>query len=237
MRREGGIERGDQDASRLNTDLARENPEQYKALLFDTLSRETRHTATAWNLYKNRGVFQDDSLVLDTNTWISDTRVEPNNKKIIRLGTQSLSVDMRKRLIFEDSRFQGDGEMVYRLSHEIGHEVGFDAASNHDGMNKLFSLIAKLRGQGGGMSSLGNLDFYARAGANIQATEDLVELVNMYMIDPEYLERYLHFLSNPSYQSERDRLGLYSLTDTRIGSFMLKTIEGGVSSVLNPSAS
>lgn len=219
-------------SSRLSNDVAREHPEYYKRQLLEVLGQKTVHTTKAWDLYKGKGVFTDDSIVLDTNTWISDTRMVGGEKKIIRLGTQALPAELRSKLLFEDTRFQGEDEIVYRLSHEIGHEVGFDAASKDEGMNRLYSAIAQLREKGKGLSSLGNLDFYAHGGANTQATEDLVELVNMYMIDPEYLERYMHFLSAPSYQTERNRLGLYTFPDARVGKSMLRTIEKGVSSVL-----
>lgn len=41
--------------------------------------------------------------------------------------------------------------------------------------------------------------------------EDMTELLAYYIIDPQYLERYLQFLSDPQYSVERERFKLITL--------------------------
>lgn len=222
-------------ARQLTVELSRENPELYREKILNQLRQTTTYSGKAWDLLKDRGTIDENSLFLNPGTWISETRIDRQNpiRKTITLGTADLPPDLRERLIFEDTRFKGDNEIVYRLSHEVGHEVGSAAISISTKASNLFETIIKMRANGHAIASLGSLDFYRQMGSNVQATEDVVELINMYMIDPTYLDRYLKFLNDPKFQGHRQRLGLYTIPNEHVARTILKGVADGVAKFLN----
>jgi len=221
---------------RLTPELARRNPEMFKQRIIEQLHSETKFGGQAWDLLLSKGVVDKDSIVLDSDSWASETLADQNNanRTIIRLGIQSLPKGMAEQLIFLHDRFQGDKELLYRLNHEISHEVGAEATKLCPKTGRLFSTVIKMREYGQALSALGNLSFYEEKGTWVQANEDMVELVNMYLIDSEYLRKYLKFLSDPVFRKERQKIGLHTLPDDdRVINALFASLEKGILAFLN----
>lgn len=215
---------------KLTLDLARENPELFKEKLLGQLHGQTKFSGKAWDVLENRGILDGQSISLDSNSWVSETRIDvaKPNRRTIRLGVQDLSDEKREQLLFLDEQFKGDKGLVYRLSHEINHTVASIATERSSEAEKLYTIAIKMRENGHALSALGSLDFYQ--GVETQAVEDVVELFNMYTINPDYLKKYLEFLTDPQYQAHRQESGLYTIPSKVVADNLFNKVEAGVSS-------
>jgi hypothetical protein len=116
---------------------------------------------------------------------------------------------------------------VYVFSHEISH--GALKYAEAGPLGSLGGTIAQLReATGKGFSGIGNKQTYHREGISSQATEDMAELVNMYLIDPNYLERYLAFLQDHRHEAIRQKLGLITLDDPGLARAVSSMIQFGL---------
>ena len=189
---------------RLSPELAEQDPEGYKHLLLETVRAETKFGGAVWDaLARHSEVRMSETKIkLQPQTWVSETR-----GKHIYLGVQPMTAKERHQLIFEGDLLSGEQEIVHRFVHEMDHLVMPVAG---DKAQKIYSVLRQLRsGTGRGLSNVGSLRFYTTPDS--QALEDVIELGAMYVKDPEYLDRYLAFLSNTSAQSERDKRKLASV--------------------------
>lgn len=210
----------------LTPDLARQNPEIYKSLLIEKLADHAPQAALALHKLTTEGLIPSlqlpeankllipSGLEIDSSTWVSHTLIGDH----LKIGTQSQSPELKHKLVFEDNIFDYEHEITYRFTHEIAHILStwiIDRQhGKHTEFEELFELFKHIRGKNPakGFSTLGNLPFYKDMGAGIQANEDFTELVAKYLYDPEYLRRYLSFLSNPSNRQIRESLSLEDLT-------------------------
>lgn len=211
----------------MSPELARENPELFRAKLLDSIKRETAVGGAIWDTAVRRGITSPRQMTLDTSTWISQTSLVTGD---IKLGTASMGEAARERLIFEDRGFRGEREYTYRAMHEITHLLHpkLFGALSYEGRTRdsksvgVYNTLLDMRKSGLGLSALGSLDFYQKA--SDKATEDHVELMNMFTIDPAYLERYLAFLSDPNYSSFRQENKLITL-DVSTAKHLLKEVK------------
>jgi hypothetical protein len=134
---------------------------------------------------------------------------------------------------FEDKNIEGDKEVLYEFNHEISHELFrlalFNQIRDTEACENLYSVVeaaddARLH-SGLGLTAHGNRRTYAEnfknfpeyrgAGlktTNVQALEDVVELMNMFLFNPDYLKRYLDFLSDKRFKRQIQQLGLHALS-------------------------
>lgn len=208
----------------LTPHLAHTDQEEYGKRVFDLYNVFGAGTIKGANV--TRKLLDDRdfrSIKFDPDTWVGRA-----NDGHITLGVASIDSAMREKIIFEDRKFTGDREVLYRLSHELSHFVGPSIERilpRHLG-NIYGAIINSRRQVSRGLSALGSLDYYKSHGPKLQAHEDITELINMYLIDPSYLRRFLSFLE----QSDDARLanrGLMKL-DSGIADFIFKTIESGI---------
>lgn len=211
----------------LNQPNSSESPEVFIHELIEAYGSAElrRHT---WNKLVKEQKISHTKIHIDPTTWISESR-EGN----IYLGTQKMDDGLRNQLIFEGEKTDYDNEIIYRFAHEIAHTVAYELYDQYPEIYQLFQVISSNRSHGkGGFSSIGNLDFYERQGVGIQSTEDLTELVNMYLIDPNYLQRYLDFLTSEQYQNERENIGLTTIKKP-IAQHIFKTIQQSITQWLD----
>jgi hypothetical protein len=200
----------------LSPELAKDNPELFRSRLLDSLHDETAVTGLVWDALVRRGQTDPKKLSLDKNGWVSESHATAGT---IRIGARSMGDQLRKEVIFEDNCFSGELVYLYRTSHEISHLVhpkifglfNYKGVTKHTKSIDFMNTLLHMRKAGIGMSALGNLDFYKASGPDVQAVEDHVELMNMFSIDPAYLERYLAFLADPRHESYRKQQKLITL--------------------------
>lgn len=211
-----------------------EQPERFKAELLLGLERQTKLGKKAWDLLVQRNVLDDRSIDLNPNDWIGHYTLDQRRpvKGRIGLGIHEIPEQTAAQLIFLDHQFKGDRSILYRFSHEISHAIGPDAAQRNQSFKHLFKTALAIREHGKGLSALGNI--YREAGHTQQASEDLVELINMYLIDPDYFNDYLDYLSESENQ-ERDDLGLIAIKSERVRDLISKSVREGVAAFFNQS--
>lgn len=202
----------------LTPELAHENPELFKTKLIEALGKETSLGGKIWNALEQRGRTRAAKISLDPNQWISRSVATTG---VIELGIAPMPAHDRSDLLFEDLNFQGDREIVYRFMHELGHLMHpklwglfqYTDTCKHPDSIRFVNMVMQMRRAGKGLSALGSQSFYQHT--DQQAVEDVVELMTMYAIDPDYLKRYLLFLMNPAplYQAFRTKNQL--ITPTR----------------------
>lgn len=197
--------------------------------MLERLKLGTKLSGAAWDHHVAQGKIDDRTLVLRPRTWVSDTHSRPGTEKFnITMGTQPLTAEERERFIFETEL----DDKTYLLSHEISHLFAAEAAAEIDKVGRLYQTVIAMRRAGKGLSSLGSLDFYkARGGPEEQAREDMVELFNMHLIDPEYLARYLKFLSDARYSTTRARLDLFDIKPP-VAELINRTVADATSTLL-----
>lgn len=221
----------------LTAELARESPEIYKQKLIDKLRSETFLSGEIWDALTEEGVIDEKSLVLDEKTWISGSDSEMRNdgtkRAIVKLGIAPQTKEQSESLIYQDQDFKGDKNILYRLSHELCHQVLFTQANKEDGaLVGLLNGVNKIRkAQNKGFSPLGTLPFYEQRGSETQAKEDLTELINMYVLKEGYLESFLGFLQAKQYSSDRAVLGLAAIS-SQSKENLLSNVSNGVESFL-----
>ncbi len=218
----------------LNTSPKKDPTENTRDAILLALQSKTKFVGAGWDGIVARGIMTKQDVHLDPHTWIGETRIsaEDPTKYTIHLGTRDIPEALGEQVIFRFKQLSPEDRLLYRLSHELCHVVCPIATETDREFGRLFSMLEVMRRNGHAMSSLGNLDMYRTAGSVVQATEDLVELTNMFMIDPEYLRAYFVFLSDPLEQRRRDALRLHHLQSERIANMLFALIEDGVTRFL-----
>lgn len=74
-----------------------------------------------------------------------------------------------------------------------------------------------------GMTSHAGDERYIKRGPEAQAVEDITDLVAYYIVDPEYLQRYLQFLSDPQFAEQKEKLKLMTI-HPQLASMIYKNI-------------
>src|SRR3989344_4056485 len=200
----------------LSREIARSNPDLYKTGLLTSLGQGTAYSWKAWDSLRQRGCISSDRLIIDPNQAISITRkLTERSLTTITIGAVPWSEDLKRRAIFEDEQFNYQKEKRYIFSHELAH-VFFANSQQGGALHRFYNnVIIKSRREGDkGFTGLGGLEFYKNkknGGPDTQALEDVVELINMYLVDPDYLNRYLSYLSDDKYQQSRIDNSLVSL--------------------------
>lgn len=220
--------------ARLSPELARENSTVYKARLINLLPSQTVHTEAAWLALCERGNCHLDRLIIDPSTWVSQS----TGDKII-LGAAPTPAQWKANTMFEEHRFQGEREKIYTFSHELSHKL-LGAINSSPQLNRLLHTFMQMRSQTGkGLSGMGSQEFYLNReqqlgtpDGQVRASEDLVELVNVYLLDPEYLRRFFTFLSDPAFKVERERLKLTTLDSEEVKDYIYQQIQHTVWSVI-----
>ena len=213
----------------LTPDLARRNPEVFRRKLFELHRSNTSLGGLVWDTLCRRNSTAASRVHFDAQSWVSESFATDG---AIRLGVQSMDKGTKERLIFEEPRFDGEREYVYRFNHELSHLIHpyllgvfqYKETPGHRETIEFVNTLFHMRQAGEGFTTLGNLDFYKGGGPHVQAVEDHAELLNMFSIDPAYLQRYLAFLSNPNHAPLRSSLGLTTI-DTATAQYIFRNIK------------
>lgn len=194
--------------SGLSPDFARRDPELFRTKLLESLDRTSALSGSVWRKLCERRQTSPSLLEIDPTRWDSISHAVGGR---IRLGTAFMPPTIHQAVTFEDWRFRGEQEYVYRLSHELAHLVhpkifglfAYKGKAPHDDSVDFMNTIFHARQGGVGFSSLGSLETYRVKGPHEQAVEDHAELMNMFALDPDYLKRYLAFLGDPAHARYR----------------------------------
>lgn len=194
--------------SGLSPDFAKRDPELFRRKLLESLEHCSALSGAVWQKLCERKQTAPSLLEIDPTRWDSISHAIGGR---IRLGAAFMPPTIHQTVTFEDWRFRGEQEYVYRLSHELAHLVHpkifglfeYKGAKPHDESIDFMNSIFHARQAGVGFSSLGSLETYRVKGPQEQAVEDHAELMNMFALDPEYLKRYLTFLGDPAHARYR----------------------------------
>lgn len=187
----------------LSPDFARSNPELFRTKLLENLDRDSALSGSVWRKLRERKQTGPSLLEIDPKRWDSISHAVGGH---IRLGVAFMPPTLHNVITFEDWKFRGEREYVYRLSHELAHLVhpkifglfAYKGKTSHGDSIDFMNTIFHARKVGVGFSPLGSLEIYRKIGPHDQAVEDHAELMNMFALDPEYLKRYLAFLGDPT---------------------------------------
>lgn len=187
----------------LSPDFAKRNPELFRTKLIESLEHHSVLSGSVWRKLCEKKQTAPSSLEIDSTRWDSISHAIGGR---IRLGAALMPPTLHQAITFEDWKFRGEKEYVYRLSHELAHLVhpkifglfGYKGKTSHGDSIHFMNTIFHARKAGVGFSPLGSLETYRVKGPQEQAVEDHAELMNMFALDPAYLERYLAFLGNPA---------------------------------------
>ncbi len=129
-----------------------------------------------------------------------------------------MSREETDRVRFLDSQFDYTRNIAYRLSHEAHHFLDAVARrQNTPAMQALDQATQGIRrsynGQCG-LSALGSMGLYQSQSVDVMAGEDRTELMTMYAWSPDYFNRFTQFLSDPTFEDERRRVGLATIRPT-----------------------
>jgi len=196
----------------LTLDLAHSNPKEFKQSALQMLKEKYPHVYEVWQKLCDEGLMNIDRLSFPSETWTGEADL---TKKHIIVDAQQSPQDIKYR-IFEDQRFSYQDEIIYKLSHEISHHLTLSQILNDKDrrLSNLFESFLAIRQQNNklGFSALGSHQYYQGKGPEAQATEDLGELVNMYLQDPAYFKRYLDFISNPANENQIKKVGVLRIS-------------------------
>lgn len=139
----------------------------------------------------------------------------------IVLGTASMTLAEKElNFPFETNSFNDERIIVHKFVHEISHFIGeaianqIETAENvSPALEQYVAFIRSFanfrRGSSNkGITSHGGDERYVKKGPDIQAVEDMTDLITYYIVDPQYLERYLNFIGDPKYVEQREKLKL-----------------------------
>lgn len=210
------LSRREWESARLTPQLARDNPTLYKAKLINSLGFEKNGqifggcSKKAWDYLVGTGTFDFASIELDPDSFVSYSRA---SERVIRVGAAPIPDTLKDQILFDDQAFGPEEEAVYRFSHEISHPFAAELAGRDSRVDNLYRTTYSARSAdlNRGFSGLGSLDFYKARGPEVQAKEDMTELVNMYLWNEDYFDRFLLLLSDPRYVEERERVGLATI--------------------------
>jgi len=214
--------------------VPQESMEEKRTRVLLALKTGTTFGGAVWEKITALGVMREEDIEIDEGGWIGETRVGVDDALIrtIHLGIQDIPADLAERIIFENELFSDEQRLTYRLSHELCHVVGSTMERSQPDFARFFAAVEFMRKNGQALSALGNLAIYKNAGSVAEATEDVVELMNMYVTDPEYLGRYLAFLVDPNLQARRDVLGLHTIQNAKVAETIFAIIKRGVDGFL-----
>ncbi len=210
-------------------ETARQRPEEAAGQLFDLLGTQTQHGEAVTLALDRNGCFPD-RVQVDPNNWHSGTTIETDRFRILQVGLKLLSPQERSLILFDEASFTPEAEVAYRFSHELTHHLVEDLAQKIPDAKELHSLLVqKIKAAristGKGFSTLGSLRVYAAQGVDMQVIEDTVELCNMYIRSPEYLRKFLSFLSAPQYEETRKQCKLVTLKDREAADLLFDLVE------------
>ena len=127
-----------------------------------------------------------DTLSIDPTTRISQN----TGLWSIILWGQSIPQNSKYAMIFMDHLFDYQSEMIRKMSHELSHSIG--PRSAYQPFENLFDTMNRSRQETWKwLSLIWSIEFYSSRWWAEQATEDVTELINMYMLDPQYLRQRL----------------------------------------------
>lgn len=208
-------------ATLLIPDVSRSSPELYKAKLFQVFGQDTRFGRAAFDFITAHRDVSPDKITLNPNTWKSG---HDEKEGIIMLGTSDMTPEERAlNFPFETNSFTDQKIMQHKFAHEIAHFLGealADQITSGDNTialqqyERLIRSFANFRRDPSnrGMTSHAGDERYVRKGPDIQAVEDMTDLMAYYLVDPQYLERYLQYLSDPQYEEQREKYKLQTLS-------------------------
>ena len=134
------------------------------------------------------------SLYVDKNTRISET--DSQNNRII-VWWKSIPQDRKNNMIFMDHEYDYEKEILRKYSHELSHIIVYNVWSKNKEFDNFYkNIILKAREFWKWFSLIWSIEFYKNQWINIQATEDITELTNMYISDPKLLLKRLNYLVN-----------------------------------------
>ncbi len=151
-------------------------------------------------------------LVLNKESWVAFS-----SSSMIRLGIQPTPDELKNTKIFEGEGFDYHDDVTYKYGHELSHRLSpvLGRLSGNQGLLGLYDALLAMRrhNKSVGITALGGISTYQQQGEVHQATEDLVELVHMYLWGADYFERYFSFLASedPSALRAKSRAGLTNL--------------------------
>ena len=208
---------------KLTQELALENSREYVENLLRLTGEKTMYTMDAWEFISGLGEGYPTEVGVNTATWQG-----LSTPKVITVGSQPIPQSWKTDTIFEEQRFNTETEKCYIFSHEVAH--GVVHSEGKDAFRDLGAMLKACREDTGkGFSGTGSQDYYRQqGGGNLQALEDLTELINMYLIDPEYLQRFLQFLQNPAYEDMRAAHKLMTLPDPKMATTLYSSVESGL---------
>lgn len=218
----------------LSIEQARTNPEKFKDELIRYIETNTELGAQVWGKLNREGTILVSDIAIDSTTWVSETRIAVDNpeRKTVRLGVQDIPTDVIKQ-VFPNTSPTGAETKAYRFTHELAHEVAHRAYDGSDKVKQLYALVRGMRGSGSGISGLGSIAFYHRDGdPDRPATEDIVELFNMFITSKMTLRSHLDFLSDPSFEEKRKSLRLASFSDPRVRVIVEDALDEGTQAFL-----
>lgn len=192
--------------------LSQQNPERFKNNLLRYMKVKYPRLFQLWQFATQKGIISPENFQINPNTWVSEA-----SEKGIKLGTAPMSEGMKYRIIFEDYRFGYEDEVIYRLSHELTHRLLYYWAEKENQQSWVNNLVGSIynliEDRQKVFTPLASLTNYQQKGPQLQAQEDVVELINMYLQDPEYLKRYLNFLASDTDEAfqTRQQYGLVKL--------------------------
>lgn len=190
---------------------ARFTPEQ--------LIESTVYTKKIWEALKAQHV----QVRYKHDTWIGYSN---KKQKLIQLGLAPLPPDVKQQTGLES--LDALNERKYLLSHEIIHHVLWDVFDDQDAFAEVKNLLTTAKairqGTGVGLSRLGSLGFYHDSSHGGAFIEDVVELLNMYSIDPNLLAQYLEWLTKSDIETLRAK-GLFKITNEQVRKYIYKNIE------------
>jgi len=205
----------------LSPELARRDPAAFKKILVEKVRGNPR-IAPIFSGLESVHLVSPDSIVL-RESWISETT---GNNSTIQLGFHEIPRDIQEAIFYTASSMCPRGyeqQLIYRFTHEVIHKyldfLVFQA--KHPNATELLRLASEVRADGNvGFTAFGNID---NIGKPIkQASEDVTELLNMYVWNLKYFRDYLDFLANPHTEQLRQRYAIVGLeADSKVHMFQL----------------
>jgi hypothetical protein len=188
----------------LSHDLARTDPERFRDRAIGRMAERSKYGLQIMGVTMRGGAVRPENIQVDPSSWASFS----NGLGILRLGAAPMPPDMKDRMIFHAERFSYADEVAYKLLHEFLHSYVY--LNQHDSANtRLNTAISSIREASDGargITGVGSHPHYQ--GKKAKVIEDLTEIQTMYAWDPNYAREFVDFLADPTFESERNRIGL-----------------------------
>lgn len=214
----------------LTPELAQINPEKFKTLLIQKLKNNHPLAYTTWQYVQQHGRALPGDITINPQDQGSRNTMEG----VVHIGTSPTHEQFHDQAVFGHDRFDYEKHIIYRFNHEINHNFYWLMLTEYPALDQLREKIFTRRSaeDNRGFSGLASLQFYKDRGPDVQTKEDMTELFNMYLLDPNYFRSYMQFLANPQEEPERRRVGLASLTPTEANEIE-QTIKTAVETAVN----